>query len=151
MHPVTYKIGSFEVTGDFVLVLLTLALIVLAIITQLFRALRRKPQPEEERLLELLSKPEIVDLLKSGNPSVNEILNAYSAKTAEPTSSGNAFSGLIHKITNDIEWDIAGLIGLIVTVVFVFMAVSGTISNLPEPFMTGWFMILGYYFGKNKK
>ena len=56
-----------------------------------------------------------------------------------------------YKIIEDIQWDIAGLIGVGVTVVLLFMIVSGTVKQVPDQLFTGWLMILGYYFGKGAK
>jgi hypothetical protein len=57
----------------------------------------------------------------------------------------------MRKISSDIDWDVAGVIGVGVTVILLFMVVSGTIENVPEQIFTGWFLILGYYFGKGSK
>ena len=133
-----------EVRGDFFLVIASLVFGVFAFIIGAFRS-RRSPTND---LSELLSKPEVIDALNTGadlNPLIEHLKK-------EDSSQSKGFIGIItEKIVNDIEWDIAGVIDMLVTVVLLFMVVSGTIDQAPEPIFTGWLLILGYYFGKGGK
>jgi hypothetical protein len=52
---------------------------------------------------------------------------------------------------NDITWDVSGLIGIMVTIVLMFMIVSHTFENVPKEILAGWTTILGFYFGKATK
>jgi hypothetical protein len=55
------------------------------------------------------------------------------------------------KISDDITWDVSGLIGIIVTIVLMFMIVSRTFENVPREILAGWTTILGFHFGKATK
>jgi hypothetical protein len=59
--------------------------------------------------------------------------------------------GFWAKLSHDITWDVAGIIGLIVTVVLMFMVVSRTYADMPREILAGWTTILGFYFGKATK
>jgi hypothetical protein len=56
--------------------------------------------------------------------------------------------GMLAKISEDITWDIAGLIGIGVTAVILIMLVAGKKTDIPDTVIGGWATILGYYFGK---
>jgi hypothetical protein len=54
-------------------------------------------------------------------------------------------------MSDDITWDVSGLIGIIVTIVLMFMIVSRTFETVPREILAGWTTILGFYFGKATK
>jgi len=150
MEETIIKIFGVDVRGDFVLMLATIISATLVALISIIARLRKKPDSSEKEteVSILLSKPEIIELIKEGKTSVKEILE--STKTETDISKSQKFP-FLNKIADDIEWDIAGVIGVGVTVVLLFMVVSGTITKIPEQIFTGWLMILGYYFGKGRK
>ncbi len=144
------QIFGTAVRGDFLLMFATVIMAaVIAIVQMLLRSREIGSKKGRDTELEvLLSKPEILELIKSEKTTISELVESTrkeSASLNRPTNS------LIEKIAGDIEWDVAGVIGVGVTVVLLFMVVSGTISKIPEQIFTGWLLILGYYFGKGSK
>ena len=134
----TLRIFGVPVRGDFLLmVLFVIAATIVFVAVLIVQTFRRDP------LTRLLSRPEILDLIKSDNSSLKEIISHInSARTRDP------MIAVFEKIMDDIQWDVAGLIGVGVTVVLMFMVVSGTQERIPPEILSGWSVILGYYFGK---
>jgi Mn2+/Fe2+ NRAMP family transporter len=55
---------------------------------------------------------------------------------------------IAHKIASDIRWDVAGLIGITVTLMLVIMIIAAQGDRIPEEVFVGWSVILGFYFGR---
>ena len=137
--------------GDFFLVILLLFLIAVTFIAvTLFRKKKNKMSIGSD-LKNLLSNPEVIKALNSGNEGLSQIIKYLEAKEQKFPKAETLITTISTKIINDIEWDVAGLIGVGVTIVLLFMVVSGTIKQAPEQLFTGWLLILGYYFGKGTK
>ena len=132
-----------NIRGDFFLVAITGILAGLAGIITIFKS---RSAPEDD-LAKVLSKPEVIEALNAG-ANLTPLLEHIKNSAENSHRDGGWLGKITSKIADDIEWDIAGLIGILVTVVLLFMVVSGTISQAPEQMFTGWLLILGYYFGK---
>lgn len=140
------QVFGSTVRGDYLLLFATVIMGTLLALVQILSSSRKNEGKSE--LEALLSKPEILELIKAEKTTIAEIVESANK---ESISRKNSMNSLINKIANDIEWDIAGIIGVGVTVVLLFMVVSGTVSKVPEQIFTGWLLILGYYFGKGGK
>jgi hypothetical protein len=137
------------IRGDYFLVLALITVIAGTFsITALLRRGRRN-RPVNSELERLLSKPEVLAALGSGNDGLAQLLKHL--ENQRPPEQESLMTITSRKIINDIQWDVAGLIGVAVTVVLLFMVVSGTVSQAPEQIFTGWLLILGYYFGKGSR
>ncbi len=143
------EIFGTQIRGDFFLVLVTAILATIIASFQIIVTSRRKSGKDKyEELISILSKPEILELIKADKITLSEILES---SKKDQVVRKNPIASLFGKIADDIEWDIAGVIGVGVTIVLLFMVVSGTIDKIPEQIFTGWLLILGYYFGKSRK
>ena len=141
------------IRGDFFLVLSVIVAIAFVWLVAITSKKNKSKDSTESELLQLLSKPEILQALESGNDGLSRLINHLEAKENESSTQNESslLSTTSQKIINDIEWDVAGLIGVGVTIVLLFMVVSGTIDQIPEQIFTGWLLILGYYFGKGSR
>lgn len=146
----TITLFGTQMRGDFVLMLLMVTLIpFLAVLGTAMRFLIR-PRNPAQAFVEILSKEEIKQLLLDQKISLKELAEQMPLLYKTEQSSPGFISRIATKIAEDIEWDMAGLIGIIVTVLIAIMVVSGTFEKLPEQILTGWLMILSYYFGKSQ-
>jgi len=108
---------------------------------------RRKESAEavRERAIDTLLNSQVIqERVKDPNFNLADFVDKIYPK---PTSSGMPM-GIIEKMSRDITWDVSGIIGLIVTVVLMFMVVSRTVGDMPKEIIAGWTTILGFYFGK---
>ena len=138
------------IRGDFFLVILLLFLVTATIVVvTLLRKGRRKTSKTE--LETLLSNPEVIKALNSGNEGLTQLIKYLESRDQQRQKEDALITTISTKIINDIEWDVAGLLGVGVTIVLLFMVVSGTSAQTPEQLFTGWLLILGYYFGKGAR
>lgn len=110
--------------------------------------IRRSPLDAYERTIRrILADPEVV---KNAGGSKEELANIVAAALAAvPKPEVRAPNrGVFAKISEDITWDVAGLIGILVTAVILIMIVSSKTADIPDTVFAGWATILGYYFGK---
>ena len=122
----------FDLRADVFLLLITVLLGFLAVFFQILKGTRRGRNPSEDPLVALLAKPEVVELLKSNSPNAPEILKQIEAQRAADQRDPSPLGQLLHKISHDIQWDVAGLIGIAVTIVLLYMVVAGTIQQVPK-------------------
>lgn len=150
MEESTIQILGLTMRGDFFLVLVLLVSVVLILMILIFKSSSSKREMDEETsgLEALLSKPEILELIKTEKTTITELLELT---RKDVQAKHLSITSILEKISRDIEWDVSGIIGVAVTIVLLFMVVSGTIEKVPEQIYTGWLLILGYYFGKGSK
>jgi hypothetical protein len=146
------EVFGVTVRADFFLVVLSIVFATFVALLQTYMRVSRdraRSKAVSDPLIEALSRPEVVELLKSQNLTLKEFVDYFQREPDSKAASGSPITSLISKISSDIQWDVAGVIGLGVTLVLLFMVVSGTIDQVPEKIYTGWLLILGYYFGKS--
>jgi predicted PurR-regulated permease PerM len=126
------------------MVLVTVMVVFVAIASVAFPGLGKRRFVEE-----LLKNPAVQERIKDPNLDFQQFIEQVlksadqAAEVAQPKK-----MGLVTKIFHDITWDVAGIIGLIVTIVLMFMVVSRSYADMPREIVAGWTIILGYYFGK---
>jgi hypothetical protein len=99
-----------------------------------------------KRLIGLLDDPRRIKELKNA-----ELLDPLLEAVSPPKADMPIAKLIATRITHDIKWDIAGIIGLGVTVAIVIMAIASQADEIPAEIYSGWAVILGYYFGKASK
>jgi hypothetical protein len=98
---------------------------------------------------EIITNPGIQERLKDPQVNIVELVDRL-AERAERADNGprRGLVGILEKINQDISWDVAGLIGMIVTVVLMALIVTQKQELIPKEVFAGWSVILGFYFGK---
>jgi hypothetical protein len=105
---------------------------------------------ERQFVKEILATPAIQERIRTDTTIdimgvVNQIMQRIEERAARSRS------GIFTKITHDITWDMAGIIGLVVTLALMAMVVTQKFEAIPREVFAGWTMILGYYFGKTAR
>jgi hypothetical protein len=140
---------------DYLLMLITLLATFVFGVIQLFvrGRLRRKEDGPRAIVNDVLANAAIQQRIKDNTLDVSDLVDKLLHKLYESDveKQKNLRTTLVQKVMNDITWDVAGLIGMGVTVVLLFMVVSRTWKDVPPELFAGWTTILGYYFGKAAK
>jgi hypothetical protein len=126
--------------------LVILLLIVVAIIAAAFSS-RSRFSDYVPVLRSLLADSDVIKNIKDNPDAAERFVRKVleSAPQLPPSEKSRSF---LSKVVDDITWDVAGLIGMIVTIVIVVMVISGKTVDIPKELLVGWFTILGYYFGR---
>ena len=127
-----------------------IALIAILLVVAILGALitpRSRFSDYEATLKRVLGDPDVAKSCKENPQAIENIIRGVLAAVPEPSPSLQK-RGMLAKISEDITWDIAGLIGLGVTAVILIMLVAGKKTDIPDAVITGWATILGYYFGR---
>jgi hypothetical protein len=129
------------------LLIVSLPLIMLTAVLARWAAPPSRFADYEPTLKRILADKDIIASAKADpgvvQTIVRNVLDAVPAPPARPPT-----RSFITKISEDITWDVAGLIGIGVTAVILIMMVSGKKADIPEAIIAGWTTILGFYFGR---
>lgn len=101
----------------------------------------KRDQELDNKIISKLSEMKIDNLDETSVKK--EIISTFNDIRQSRSSSPISFLG-------GIEWDIAGVIGVLVTLTIILMLVLERIETIPPEFFAAWTMILGYYFGKSQ-
>lgn len=142
-------IFGIPIRGDFFLIALLIIVFFIIIIVSILSGRRSKRNRE---LKSILADKQIQKALSENNEGLTKIIEYLREEDSRNSEvRDNLISDNLRKIVNDITWDVAGLIGIGVTVVILIMVVSGTVTQIPSELFNGWLLILGYYFGKGSR
>lgn len=140
-------VDQFLQRPDFMLVLVTILMMPVLMIISIFKKRRSATQILAEFL-----KDKSTAMTSQDHQRIVELIGQLEKpKSGTGEAKTQSSPTLLSKIVSDIDWDVAGLIGVGVTAVLLFAAVSGTVKEIPEQLFTGWFIILGFYFGKGTR
>jgi hypothetical protein len=111
---------------------------------------RKNPYSEyEQTITRILSNPAVMKNSENNPELITQAVTAALAALPRPEPRpAPAMTGILNKISSDITWDVAGLIGILVTGVILIMIISSKTVDIPDTVFAGWTTILGYYFGK---
>ena len=113
---------------------------------------RRKSPIEqyEASLTRILSNEKITKNFPNDPEGLtNAIISALNSIHRPEPKSQIQTQSFLSKICDDITWDVAGIIGLLVTAVILIMIISSKTSDIPDAVFAGWATILGFYFGRS--
>ncbi|MGY2906298.1 hypothetical protein [Bradyrhizobium sp. URHC0002] len=128
---------------------ITILLTVIVIITGIVLMVAIPQRNQSRYVMELMKDPAIQARLKDTSVDFAELLRAIrDAERAAPTPPRE---GIMDKVIADITWDVAGLIGIVVTLVICYVVVFKNSADIPRELLAGWTTILGFYFGRSKK
>ena len=119
-----------------------------AVVVAVFQSSSERRQEREKELSSLeslLSNPEVISVIKADSEGIKAVIDYYKKRD------GVAVAGpsIARSIAEKIDWDIAGLIGLMVTMLLLFLVAGGKESEIPEEIFAGWLTIIGFYFGRS--
>ncbi|MBK3666187.1 hypothetical protein JJE66_33820 [Bradyrhizobium diazoefficiens] len=120
-------------------ILMALTIVMMPVLAMATIVLKRQPYDEEDRhklISELLNNPAVQDRMRDPNTNLTELVEQMvrlGAPSPTPSPVGRPSGvGFWTKVSHDITWDVSGIIGLIVTVVLMFMVVSRSFGDMPR-------------------